>query len=316
MAAQGENMVRIGLAAVALAVAIGSLLSLHPALNGRGAESSAAAPQAAPGAVLTASVRAAPEPASAATEAPIAPVTGVQTVSAALPAPAAAPAPTAEGTASRLKKLGAAKAPPDPTVDEVTDGVLVELGLKDAPPPTPEQAALRDMTANVLKGLGGVTGKTVTPEAAQAKGPSLQTLVAAALRDGKPDAYIDALVNEAAGRGEIRVPKALVTPEGKVDTAVLLAGLVQKATQATGTTSAAPEVASGEGVELRMVQKADGGVEQYQFYTVQPGDSLGAIAVKFYGDINRFMKVYDANRMILASPDLIRVGQRLVIPSA
>jgi nucleoid-associated protein YgaU len=28
------------------------------------------------------------------------------------------------------------------------------------------------------------------------------------------------------------------------------------------------------------------------------------------------MTVYEANRMILASPDLIRVGQRLVIPSA
>lgn len=302
-------MVRIGLAAAALAVAIGSLLSLHPALNMRSAETPAAAPAAEPGAVLTASVRVAPQEAPAPAVAPLAPVTGVELTSAALSAPAA------EGTASRLKKLGAAKAPPDPTVDEVTDGVLVELGLKDAPPPTPEQAALRDMTANVLKGLGSVTGKTVTPEAAQDKGPSLQMLVAAALRDGKPDAYIDALVNEAAGRGDIRVPKALVTPEGKVDTAVLLAGLVQKATQATGA-AATPEVAGGEGVELRMVQKADGRVEQYQFYTVQPGDSLGAIAVKFYGDINRFMKVYEANRMILASPDLIRVGQRLVIPSA
>lgn len=296
-------MLRIGLAAAALAVAIGSLLSLHPAFAPRVAQAPEAAP--APQTLITAAVQAPPV-------APVAepPVTGVQTVSAALPAPA----PT-EGTASRLKKLGAAKAPPDPTVDEVTDGVLVELGLKDAPPPSPEQAALRDMTANVLKGLGSVTGKTVTTGSAQPKGASLQTLVAAALRDGKPDAYIDALVNEAAGRGDIRVPKALVTPEGKVDTAVLLAGLVQKATQADGAPLVAPDATGGAGVELRVVQKADGRMEQYQFYTVQPGDSLGAIAVKFYGDINRFMKVYEANRMILASPDLIRVGQRLVIPS-
>jgi nucleoid-associated protein YgaU len=282
-------MVRIGLAVAALLGAIASLLSLHPGLSTRSAE----APVTEPGAALTASVR-------------LAPVTGIERVSAPMPAPV-----PAEGTASRLKKLGAAKAPPEPTVDEVTDGVLVELGLKDAPPTTPEQAALRDMTANVLKGLGAATGKSAMPG-----GASLQTLVAAALRDGKSDAYIDALVNEAAGRGEIRVPKALVTPEGKVDTAVLLAGLVQKATVVSGTVGTAPpEAAGGEGVELRMVQKADGRVEQYQFYTVQPGDSLGAIAVKFYGDINRFMKVYEANRMILASPDLIRVGQRLVIPS-
>jgi nucleoid-associated protein YgaU len=296
-------MVRIGLAAAALAVAIGSLLSLHPAFAPRVAQGPEAPPAPEPQALITAAVQAPPV-----AEAPI---TGVQTVSAALPAPG-----PAEGTASRLRKLGAAKAPPDPTVDEVTDGVLVELGLKDAPTPTPEQAALRDMTANVLKGLGSITGKTLTPEAAQPKGASLQTLVAAALRDGKPDAYIDALVNEAAGRGDIRVPKALVTPEGKVDTAVLLAGLVQKATQADGAAPVTPDAAGGAGVELRVVQKADGRMEQYQFYTVQPGDSLGAIAVKFYGDINRFMKVYEANRMILASPDLIRVGQRLVIPSA
>lgn len=283
-------MYRIGLAVVALAVAIGSLLGLHPGL----APQMAVVPEPAPAAVMSAVVPRDPVPEA------------VQ--------PAVA-APPAEPTASRLKKLGQAKAPPEPTLDEVTDGVLADLGLRAPAPVDPEQAALRDMTSNVLKGLGSVTGKQVTPEAALPKGPSLQSLVAAALRDGKPDAYIDALVNEAAGRGEIRVPKALFTSEGRVDTAVLLAGLVSKATQDAGGAAQAPAPAGGDGVELRVVQKADGAVEQYQFYTVQSGDSLGAIAVKFYGDINRYMKVYEANRMILSSPDVIRVGQRLVIPA-
>lgn len=282
----GWTMFRIGLAVVATAVAIGSLFSLHPGL----------APQA---------VVVAPEPAQA-------PAVVMTSVAPALAAPATQP----EATASRLKKLGQAKAPPEPSVDEVTDGVLADLGLKEPPPEAPEQAALRDMTSNVLKGLGAVTGKQVAPAAARPQGPSLQTLVATALRDGKPDAYIDALVNEAAGRGEIRVPKALMTSEGQVDTAVLLADLIAKASRESGAPVVAAAPAGGDGVELRVVQKADGAVEQYQFYTVQPGDSLGAISVKFYGDINRFMAVYEANRMILSSPDVIRVGQRLVIPAA
>jgi nucleoid-associated protein YgaU len=270
-------MFRIGVAVIATAVAIGSLFSLHPGL--------AVAPDRAPVAVMTSTT----------------------------PAPATT---LPEATASRLKKLGQAKAPPEPSVDEVTDAVLADLGLKATAPEAPEQAALRDMTSNVLKGLGAVTGKQVAPPAARPQGPSLQSLVAAALRDGKPDAYIDALVNEAAGRGEIRVPKALVTSEGRVDTAVLLADLIAKATREAGAPVVAATPAGGDGVELRVVQKADGAVEQYQFYTVQPGDSLGAIAVKFYGDINRYMNVYEANRMILSSPDVIRVGQRLVIPAA
>ena len=287
-------MYRIGLLALAVAIALGSLLSLHPGLSpDRKAE---------------------PEP-------PVVSQTIVASVQQPPSTPEiAVPAPVVEAaestTASRLKKLGANRQPPAPTVDEVTDGVLVELGLKDAPPVAPEQAALRDMTASVLKGLGTVTGKTVTPDAARPSGPTLTSLVAVALREGKSDAYIDALVNEAAGRGEVRVPSALVTPEGKVDTAVLLADLVAKATRDSGAAPAVAATPGGDGVELRMVQKADGAIEQYQFYTVQPGDSLGAIAVKFYGDINRYMKVYEANRMILSSPDVIRVGQRLVIPAA
>jgi nucleoid-associated protein YgaU len=52
-----------------------------------------------------------------------------------------------------------------------------------------------------------------------------------------------------------------------------------------------------------------------QFYTVGAGDSLGAIALKFYGDAAYFPKIYDANRTILSSPDRLIVGQRLAIPT-
>ena len=49
-------------------------------------------------------------------------------------------------------------------------------------------------------------------------------------------------------------------------------------------------------------------------YVVARGDTLSGIAKKFYGNANKYMTIYEANRSQLSSPDEIRVGQRLVIP--
>jgi len=49
-------------------------------------------------------------------------------------------------------------------------------------------------------------------------------------------------------------------------------------------------------------------------YTVQPGDSLSKISKQFYGDANKYMKIFEANKDKLSDPDKIRAGQELVIP--
>ncbi|SFG93412.1 LysM peptidoglycan-binding domain-containing protein [Pontibacter chinhatensis] len=50
-------------------------------------------------------------------------------------------------------------------------------------------------------------------------------------------------------------------------------------------------------------------------YTVQSGDSLSKIAKKHYGDANAWTKIYNANKATIGdNPDLIRPGQRFVIP--
>jgi LysM repeat protein len=49
-------------------------------------------------------------------------------------------------------------------------------------------------------------------------------------------------------------------------------------------------------------------------YEVVSGDTLGAIAQKYYGKASLYMKIFDANRDILDDPDLIKVGQKLKIP--
>ncbi|RLE21984.1 MAG: peptidoglycan-binding protein LysM [Acidobacteria bacterium] len=49
-------------------------------------------------------------------------------------------------------------------------------------------------------------------------------------------------------------------------------------------------------------------------YEVVSGDTLGAIAKKFYGNAGAYMKIFEANRDILDNPNLIKVGQKLQIP--
>ena len=55
---------------------------------------------------------------------------------------------------------------------------------------------------------------------------------------------------------------------------------------------------------------------QDQWYTVSPGDSLSKIAKRFYGDANRWQKIFEANRDRIENPDLIQPGWKLKIPAA
>jgi nucleoid-associated protein YgaU len=51
------------------------------------------------------------------------------------------------------------------------------------------------------------------------------------------------------------------------------------------------------------------------FHTVEKGDTLSAIAKKHYGDANKYMKIFEANKPMLSHPDKIYPGQMLRIPS-
>ena len=202
-------------------------------------------------------------------------------------------------------------------MDETAANVLAGLGLNVERNQTAgDSDEMLEMTASVLSGIGAITGQTFNasgkPPAAES---ALELLVVQALKEGQNDAYINTLVNEAAKAGEISVPDILVTSEGDVDTAVLLNSIITQAQIAAGGAEpAVPNVTSGEGVEVRVVQRATE-AEQYRFYTVNKGDSLGSIAVKFYGNVNKFGRIFEANRQILSSPNAIQVGQRLSIPN-
>jgi len=53
---------------------------------------------------------------------------------------------------------------------------------------------------------------------------------------------------------------------------------------------------------------------EVQVYEVKSGDTLSAIAQRFYGKASLYPKIFEANRDILSNPDLIKVGQKLKIP--
>jgi nucleoid-associated protein YgaU len=53
-----------------------------------------------------------------------------------------------------------------------------------------------------------------------------------------------------------------------------------------------------------------------QAYTVKGGDTLSKISKQFYGDANKYMKIFEANKDQLSDPDKIKVGQVLQIPPA
>ena len=52
-----------------------------------------------------------------------------------------------------------------------------------------------------------------------------------------------------------------------------------------------------------------------QTYTVEDGDTLSAIAERYYGDANQWSRIFEANTDQLDNPDLIQPGQVLRIPA-
>lgn len=52
-----------------------------------------------------------------------------------------------------------------------------------------------------------------------------------------------------------------------------------------------------------------------QYHDVVRGDTLSAIAKKFYGDANKYPQIFEANKPMLSHPDKIYPGQKLRIPA-
>ncbi len=49
-------------------------------------------------------------------------------------------------------------------------------------------------------------------------------------------------------------------------------------------------------------------------YEVKADDNLHWLAAKFYGNPRQWVKIYDSNRQKLPDPNVLEIGQQLVIP--
>jgi nucleoid-associated protein YgaU len=51
-----------------------------------------------------------------------------------------------------------------------------------------------------------------------------------------------------------------------------------------------------------------------KIHVVAAGETLSKIAKAYYGDANKYMRIFEANKDQLTDPDKIKVGQKLKIP--
>lgn len=65
---------------------------------------------------------------------------------------------------------------------------------------------------------------------------------------------------------------------------------------------------------VKDMMSVDRSAPEAQFYTVVSGDTLSKISKQFYGDANKYMKIFEANKPMLSHPDKIYPGQNLRIP--
>ena len=54
--------------------------------------------------------------------------------------------------------------------------------------------------------------------------------------------------------------------------------------------------------------------EKIAFYEIQRGDTLGAIAKRYYGNAMDYPRIFEANRNVIEDPDKIYPGQKIRIP--
>jgi nucleoid-associated protein YgaU len=56
--------------------------------------------------------------------------------------------------------------------------------------------------------------------------------------------------------------------------------------------------------------------EKVEYYIIQAGDTLSKIAKQYYGDANKYPRIFEANREVIKDANLIFPGQKIRIPMA
>ena len=100
----------------------------------------------------------------------------------------------------------------------------------------------------------------------------------------------------------------IVTLEGSCATdgdrnlAILTAGNIQGVRKVVADTLTAPP------------PKPDKPEPKFEVYEIVRGDTLGAIAKRYYGSAGKYTQIFEANRSIIDDPNKIYPGQKIRIP--
>ena len=103
--------------------------------------------------------------------------------------------------------------------------------------------------------------------------------------------------------------EGVVTLSGNADSsaamekAVLMAGNVKGVTEVKADAMQVPP--APEEVEQQ---------EKVEYYVIQSGDTLSALAKKYYGNAGDYPRIFEANREVIKDADKIYPGQKIRIP--
>lgn len=144
--------------------------------------------------------------------------------------------------------------------------------------------SLEEKAAEAVKSLRGtIKGLKSLDAAVDGKTVTLTGEADSIEAKGKAMAEFNKLVETENTLNKISIPKAAAPPPAA---AAVVAG-------GTPAAPAAPEA---------------------KVHVVEKGDTLGAIAKKYYGKASAYMKIFEANKDVLTDPDKIKPGQKLRIP--
>ena len=163
---------------------------------------------------------------------------------------------------------------------------------------------MRMLTEGVIAGLYDI-------QAPDGSGEQVGRIVLNSRNAGQTAAKIERMLEQAAASGDLAVPEELALEDGNIYSRTLLFQLVQDALEAGD----AEAVQAARDMRRRAFAATTEEIAGERFYIVESGDSLAYIALQFYGKTGLYQKIFAANDDILTSPDQIRVGQRLRIPS-
>lgn len=242
------------------------------------------------------------------------------------PTPAVAqntkPVPGANATLNQLEKSLEDIGSLSSSSQANSGGKIVVAQNMAAPKGNPDRLqALTDDVVKALSDLGGPEGSGGMPlgESVDRLRNSLSNLVQEAESRGKSAGSVELLIKEALGDNQKNLPDALKDSQGNLDITSLIASIVKRADGGNSPRSAADanylSLIEDEGQNTALSSRFIKNSEGKRYLIVKRGDTLSSIAYATYGDSFMYPRIFQANKAVIANPNTLRIGIRLVIPN-